>query len=294
MKSNILFIINPISGGKEKQKIPALIHANLDHSKFAPNFSYTSYVGHASEIAEEAAHRNFDIIVAVGGDGTINEIAAKVLQYNKILGIIPLGSGNGLARSLKIPMDIKRAVQVLNNLNVKTIDAAKLNQRLFFNVAGIGFDAHISSAFVGHKTRGLSGYAGMVLREFKKYQAENFTIHIDGKTFKRQAFLLSIANSSQYGNNVFISPQSDLTDGLLELCIIKPLPWYKFPWLGLQMLSAKTHRSAWVEIMSGKQFKIYRDHENSVHIDGEPLFMGKEIDVHVIPNSLKVITPQKE
>ena len=169
-KSNILFIINPISGGKDKLKIPALIDAHLDRSKFSPNFSFTEYVGHASEIAEEAANKNFDVIVAVGGDGTINEIATKVMQQNKVLGIIPFGSGNGLARFLKIPMNTVAAIKVINKLNVELIDTARFNDKSFFNMAGMGFDAHISSVFAGNKSRGLTGYLKLGLTEVLNYK----------------------------------------------------------------------------------------------------------------------------
>lgn len=290
LKSNILFIINPISGGKEKLKIPALIDAHLDRSKFNANFSFTSYIGHAAEIVEEAANKNFDIIVAVGGDGTINEIAGKIISQQKILGIIPFGSGNGLARALNIPMDAKKAIRVINTLSVKTIDAATLNDKYFFNMAGIGFDAHISAAFVGNKTRGLKGYIQMILKEIKSYVSETYEITIDGIPYKRDAFILSVANSSQYGNDVHISPKSTLDDGLLEVCIIKPMAWYKLLIVAYQMLRSKTHQSKWVEIISGKQISIVRAKENAIHIDGEPFFMGATIKIEIIPAALKVIT----
>ena len=290
LKSNILFIINPISGGKEKQKIPALIDANLDRSKFNANFSFTSYIGHAAEIAEEAANKNFDIIVAVGGDGTINEIAGKIIGQQKILGIIPFGSGNGLARSLNIPMNAKKAIKIINELNVVAIDAATLNNKYFFNMAGMGFDAHISAAFAGNKTRGLNGYLKMVIKEIKSYPSEIYEITIDEVVYKREAFILSIANSTQYGNDVHISPKSTLDDGLLEVCIVKPLPWYKLPILGYEMLRSKTHRSNWVEIISGKRISIVRAKENAIHIDGEPFFMGMNIEIEIIPKALNVIT----
>lgn len=293
VKSNILFIINPISGGKKKQKIPALIETYLDRSKFNANFSFTSYIGHAAEIAEEAANKNFDIIVAVGGDGTINEIAGKIIGQQKILGIIPFGSGNGLARALNIPMDAKKAIKVINALHVATIDAATLNNKYFFNMAGIGFDAHISAAFVGNKTRGFKGYLQMVLKEIKSYVSETYEITIDGIPYKRDAFILSVANSSQYGNNVHISPKSTLNDGVLEVCIVKPLAWYKLLVLAYEMLRSKTHRSKWVEIISGKQISIVRGKENAIHIDGEPFFMGKNIEIEIIPLALNVITAVK-
>lgn len=290
LKSNILFIINPISGGKEKQKIPALIDTYLDRTKFNANFSFTSYIGHAAEIAEEAANKNFDIIVAVGGDGTINEIASKIIAQQKILAIIPFGSGNGLARALNIPMDVKRAIKVINRLNVATIDAAILNSKYFFNVAGIGFDAHISAAFVGNKTRGLKGYLQMIFKEIKSYTAQTYELTIDGATYTKKAFILSVANSSQYGNNVHISPKSTLDDGWLEVCIIKPLPWYKLPILAYKMLRSTTHHSKWVEIISGKRIQINRLKEGAIHIDGEPFFMGKKIEIEIIPAALNVIT----
>lgn len=289
MKSNILFIINPISGGKKKVQIPALIDTYLDKDKFNANYSFTEYAGHAGELAEEAGNKNFDIIVAVGGDGTINEIAAKVMQLGKVLGIIPFGSGNGLARFLKIPMNTKKAIQLINDYNLLTIDTAILNDRFFFNMAGMGFDAHISSVFAGNKSRGLNGYVELGLKEIMDYKAQRYQIEIDGTAYQRDAVVLSIANSSQYGNNVHISPKSSLVDGLLDVCIIKPFPMYKLPMLAYQMISATTHKSDMVEIISGKKIKITRKQEDSVHVDGEPFVMGKEINAEVIPASLKII-----
>lgn len=289
-KSNILFIINPISGGKKKQKIPALIDAYLDKSKYTANFSYTAYVGHAAEIAEEAISHNYDVIVAVGGDGTINEIAPKLMNTNTLMGVIPFGSGNGLARFLKIPMDTKKAIQLLNNHHVQTIDGAKLNERYFFNMAGMGFDAHISSVFAGNKSRGLKGYIEMGLKEITSYRPQEYTLIIDEVTYQRSAFVISIANSSQYGNNVHISPKSSLTDGLLDVCIIKPFPLYKLPKLAYQMVRATTHQSDMVEIIRGKNIKIIRNQADSIHLDGEPFFMGTELTIKVFPLSLHIIT----
>ncbi|RZL44511.1 MAG: diacylglycerol kinase family lipid kinase [Pedobacter sp.] len=290
LKANILFIINPISGGKKKLQIPSMIDACLDKTRFSPNFSFTEYVGHAAEIAEEAASKNFDIIIAVGGDGTINEIAPKVMQHNKVLGIIPFGSGNGLARFLKIPMDTKKAIQLINDYKIQVIDTAKLNERYFFNMAGMGFDAHISSIFANNKGRGLKGYVEMGLKEVASYKAQSYHIEIDDEVYERDAVVLSIANSSQYGNNVHISPKSSLTDGLLDVCIIKPFPIYKLPVLAYQMLSKTTDKSDMVEIIRGKNIKITRVKEDSIHLDGEPFFMGKTIDIKIMPNTLNIIT----
>lgn len=291
-KSNILFIINPISGGKDKLKIPAIIDANLDRTKFNPNYSFTEYVGHAAEIAEEAANKNFDIIVAVGGDGTINEIAAKVMQQQKILGIIPFGSGNGLARFLKIPMDTAKSIQVLNGMNVTKIDTGTFNEKFFFNMAGMGFDAHISSVFVGNKKRGLSGYLKLGLKEMLNYKPQTYHLLIDGVHYTREAFVVSVANSSQYGNNAHVSPHASVTDGLLDICIIKAFPLYKIPLLAWYMMSATTDKSDMVEIIKGKNINITRVDDGAIHIDGEPYFMGREIAVSIVPLSLNIIVPE--
>ena len=289
LKTNILFIINPISGGKKKSKIPGMIDTYLDKSKFNPNFSYTEYIGHATELAEEAAKKDFDIIVAVGGDGTINEVASKVMQYQKLLGIIPQGSGNGLARFLNIPMGIKNAIELLNNYKIETIDCATLNGKFFFNMAGMGFDAHISAQFAKNKTRGLKGYIKTALKEISSYQSQNYQIEIDGVHYTRNAFVISIANSSQYGNNVYISPASSTKDGLLDVCIIKKFPLYQLPVLAYQMLRAKTHQSTMVEIIRGKYIKINRTSGDAIHLDGETFDMDKDIVIEVLPLALNII-----
>lgn len=290
-KSNILFIINPISGGKDKLKIPALIDAHLDRGKFNPNFSFTEYVGHASEIAEEAANKNFDVIVAVGGDGTINEVAAKVMQYEKTLGIIPFGSGNGLARYLKIPLKPVQAIQLINEGKASLIDTGRFNGKAFFNMAGMGFDAHISSVFAGNKSRGLSGYLKLGFREVLSYRPQTYQLIIDGREYVREAVVLSIANSSQYGNNAHIAAGASITDGLLDVCVIPQFPMYKLPVLAYEMLNAKTDQSDMVEIIRGREIRILRSQDDAIHIDGEPFFMGREIEVSVAPLSLNIISP---
>jgi len=291
LKSNILFIINPISGGKNKSKLPLLIGKLLDPLKFVPSYSFTEYAGHAAELAEEAANNNFDIIVAVGGDGTINEVASKVQQFKKILGIIPFGSGNGLARFLKIPLNPGNAVRVINSLNVIDIDTGLFNGKGFFNMAGMGFDAYISAVFAEDKSRGLTGYLKLGLKEVLKYKAQTYDLVIDGKQYTFKAFVISIANSSQYGNNAHISPSASVTDGLLDICIVKEFSMIKLPVLAYEMLTATVHRSKIVEIIKGREVLIKRRDEGAIHIDGEPLFMGKDLNISIVPLSLHVIIP---
>ncbi|PWS28078.1 diacylglycerol kinase [Pedobacter yonginense] len=290
-KNNILFIINPISGGKGKLRIPDFIDKYLDKEKFSPNFIFTEYIGHAGELADEASLKNFDIIVAAGGDGTINEVATKVLKHNKILGILPLGSGNGLARFLNIPKNLRQAISLINNLKIEKIDSATFNNKSFFNLAGMGFDAHLSAVFSSDKKRGLSGYVKLGFKEVFNYQPQVYTINIDGVEHKRKAFAVTIANSSQYGNDVFIAPSASVKDGLLDVCIIKPFSLLKLPVLSYVMLKGRAETSDMIEIIKGKNIKITRQEAGAVHVDGEPLQMGVEIEALVNPLSLQVIVP---
>jgi diacylglycerol kinase (ATP) len=293
-KTNILFIINPISGGRDKTNIPGLIDQHLDKGRFNANFRFTEYAGHASELAAEAGQKNFDVIVAVGGDGTINEVGTEVLKQDKILGILPFGSGNGLSRYLQIPMDTVKAIKVINGLRTMRIDTATFNGRPFFNMSGMGFDAHISDLFASDKKRGLSGYVKTGLKELLNYKPELYQIEVDGKSISRAAFVVSIANSSQYGNNTYISPEASVTDGLLDVCVIKSFPLLRLPKLAIQMLRGKTHHSKMVEIIRGRQIRILRDKAAAIHIDGEPYQMGKEIEIAIVPLSLNIITPAYE
>ena len=289
-KSNIIFIINPISGGKKKSDLPTLIDQFLDKEKYAPIYAFTEYVGHASELAEEAEKKNYDMIVAVGGDGTINEVASKLVHSNKTLAIIPFGSGNGLARFLNIPLSAKKAIALINTGETQIIDTAELNGRKFFNMAGMGFDAHLSSVFAGNKKRGLKSYVELGFKEITTYKAQPYHIEIDGKDYDNAAFAISIANSSQYGNNVYISPKSSLTDGYLDVCIIHPISLVKLPILAFQMITAKTHQSSLVKIIRGKHIKIKRNAADAVHLDGEPLKLGEELEIKIVPASLKIIS----
>lgn len=289
MKKSILFVINPISGGKNKNDFPNLAGKYLDSNKFQSNYTLTEKVGHASEITKQALKRGIDIVVAVGGDGTINEVASALESTGILMGIIPCGSGNGLARSLGIPLSKKRAVLRLNDLRTDIIDTGLLNNRKFFNVAGMGFDAHISTCFAKNSTRGWQGYVKTTLNEIYQYKPQQYRIQIDGILYEREAFMVSIANSSQFGNNAFISPLASTKDGLLDVCIIRPFPMHKIPLIGYQMLSKLTHKSRYIEIIRGKEINIFRDNAAAVHLDGEPLMMKSEINIVIKPLSLSLI-----
>jgi len=289
LKRKILFVINPISGGRAKYNFPEKIDKYLDKTKFEYECVFTEYHGHGSVLAAEAIKNGADILVAVGGDGTINEVASEVDGTDKLMGIIPFGSGNGLARSLGIPVGDVQAIRRINNFHVSKIDTGTFNGKKFFNMAGVGFDAQISSRFAENIKRGLINYIKIVFSEVSNYDCQDYHLTIDGKDYEFKAFMISIANSSQYGNNAHISPFASLEDGLLDICIVKPFPLYIFPALALRMFRKNSHKSNYLEIIQGRKIIITRSHEAAVHLDGDPFSMGTILNIGVNTHSLNIL-----
>ena len=290
MKIKIVFIINPIAGGKNKNHFSKVIASHLNTSKFEYDLIQTESEKHAYELTKAAILNGAEIVVAVGGDGTINEIGSALIGSAGTLAIIPYGSGNGLARSLKIPMNTIQAVKLINQFKTAKIDAAKLNEHYFFNMSGMGFDAHISHVFAKDKNRGLLGYVKATFSELKNYRSKNYKIIIDGKTLEEDAFILSVANSSQYGNEAHIAPRAELQDGLLDLVIVKPFPLYLMPLLALRMFLKTADQSKYLISLQGKSILINRNN-NVIHLDGEPKLVTENIQIQILAKAINVIVP---
>ncbi len=290
MKKRIIFVINPISGGKEKKDFPDIARKHFDEKVHDVQYFFTKYKGHANAIAEKAVSDNeADVVVAVGGDGTINEVASALEGTKVAMGIVPRGSGNGLALSLKIPLDAGKALQTILGGRIIKIDTGVLNDMKFFNMAGLGFDAQISYKFADLKSRGLIGYIRTAFNEITTYKPSVYSLVIDDKSFSKKAFMISIANSSQYGNNAHIAPGALLNDGVLDVCIIKPFPLYLFSVLGIRMFTKTSDQSKYLEIIKGKNIRIKTERRNIVHLDGEPQLTEKEISILIKPSSLSVL-----
>jgi diacylglycerol kinase (ATP) len=288
LKRKALFIVNPVSGGKKKDEVPQLIQKHLDADKFEAAIVFSTGVAHARQLAKEGIGQ-YNLVVAVGGDGTVNEIASALVGNDTLLGIIPCGSGNGLSRFLNIPMDVKNAIENLNTGHAEVIDSAEANGQPFFNMAGMGFDAHISEVFSHNKKRGFISYIKSSLTEIANYKPQRYYIEIDGVDYERTAFMVSLANSSQYGNNMHIAPYASVQDGLIDVCIIKPFPAWRLPEMGLRMLLKIADKSKYLEIIKGKHIYIKRNEAGPIHLDGEPQMIESDIKVNIVPRSLKVI-----
>jgi diacylglycerol kinase (ATP) len=285
----ILFIINPVSGGNRRKDVPRLIKANIDQARLDAFIAITEYRGHATILAEEALKQGIKKIVAIGGDGTINEIARALLNTEASFGIIPSGSGNGLARHLKIPLDTVKALQLLNNAKVISIDTGNVNGRAFFCTAGVGFDAHIGKVFHDMKVRGFRTYISSTFNEFFRYKPSTYKLLIEGKEIEKKAFCITFANASQYGNNAYICPDAEIEDGFLDICIIEPFPLYVAFDMARRLFEKSIFKSRYVSRLKIKQFILRSDQDMITHVDGEPHVEGKEISVKVLPGSLKVM-----
>lgn len=290
-KLKILFLINPISGVGKKAVIPKLINKHLDLIKFEPSINYTEYRGHGKEIALNK-HNEYDCIVAIGGDGTVNEIGSALVNTNTALAIIPTGSGNGLARHLKIPLKIKKALKKINNFNISSIDTGLVNDTHFMGTCGFGFDAYIAHKFDKYHKRGFLSYAKIVKKEFKNYEPLTYSISQNGSETKFIAFMLSIANSSQFGNGFSISPQSKINDGVFEKVILDKFKYKNAAKLGHQFFTNKIEQS---DFYTSSQFnnaisiKILGKSTNYFHVDGEPMSGGNEFEIKILSESLKVV-----
>jgi len=288
-KLKILFIINPMLEKRLGLKVQYLIADSLDPSLFEPSIVYSDFPGHARDLARKNLDK-YHVIVAGGGDGTVNEIGSQLIHSKVILGILPMGSGKGMARSLGIPMDIRKAIQTLNDLNVIKIDTGLANQFRFISMAGIGFDAAVAHAYARKSGRGFFTYAFQSARNLFHYKNVPVQIKTGQIDMSTSAFLLSFANSSQWGYGALISPHASTADGLLDLCLLKNFPRILSPILVIKLFNGSIHRSKFIDILPVKQAEIGGCDKYIGHIDGEPIEFTAPIKITVDPASLKVIT----
>ena len=284
-----LFVINPISGTVKKSGIPKLIDQHLDHEKFEYKIRYTEHSGHATVIAQEAVAEGYDVVVAVGGDGTVNEVGRGLIHSETALSIIPCGSGNGLARHLSIPINIKQSIKILNNYQVHSLDYCTINGIPFFCTCGMGFDAFISQKFATGKHRGPLKYMEEVLLEGLRYKPQVYTIEDESGEHRYKAYLVTCANASQYGNNAFIAPRASMSDGLLDIIVMEPFGTMDAAQVSFDLMNKTLDKSSKVKTFKASKVLIRRDHEGPVHYDGDPATMGTEVVVEVREKGIRVV-----
>lgn len=283
------FIVNPISGRSSKESIVGAIAGSVDMDRYEVTIRFTAAPGHATTLASEAVQSGQQLVVAVGGDGTVNEVARALVGTDAVLGIIPCGSGNGLARHLHIPMNPRKAIEILNQGLIRRIDTLTVNGTPCFCTAGVGYDAFVSEEYAKEPTRGLVTYVRKAVENWFDYTPEQYLIETEEGMFSRTALAITCANANQWGNGFHVAPKASLTDGLIDVTIIHPIkPLNALP-MPVQILGYSFDKNPGVETFKTSGLTIRRATPAPLHIDGEPQSGTKDIIIALRPASLGVL-----
>lgn len=299
-KKSLLFIVNPISGTSGKNFILRLIDDYLDKGVYTYGVVKTDYMGHATELACAAAERGTDVVCAIGGDGTVNEVATGLIHTKTALAIIPSGSGNGLARHLRIPTDPLSAIKIINRGLTQAMDYGLVNKKTFFCTCGVGFDAFISQRFAESGKRGPVSYLENVLNSSLNYHPETYDVelinNLEGEEVRQvyKAFLISCANASQYGNNAYIAPSASVRDGIMDVTLIEPFTPIEAPQIAIQLFNGTIEQNSRIKTFQCQRAIIRRSKPGVVHFDGDPMQTDAKVDVKIVPSGLQCISPAEE
>lgn len=293
MDKNALLIVNPISGTRAKRDLPQTVVSRLGEWGWSTEIALTKGPGDATQLASAAAASGeYAVVIAAGGDGTVNETARGLIDTDTPLAIIPCGSGNGLARHLNIPLDTGMALDIINSGTLIKADYATANSKPFFCTCGVGFDAAVSERFAAKNRRGLITYLQTAFEIVVRYSPTTYTIEANGLTLTHEAFLVAVCNASQYGNNAFIAPGASIVDGLLDVIVLhagNPFETMKF---GLEVMSGTLNRNAQVDIVRTSSLSITRNTDGPAHLDGEPVDnLGRRLEIACHPGCLNMIVP---
>lgn len=289
----ILIIINRKAGTDREKSLGDAIARQLPADRFQVEITYLQYLGHGTDLAREAVNRGVDTVVAVGGDGSINEIAQGLLGARTALAIVPLGSGNGLARALNIPLNAEKALAIIADGIKKPMDAGYANEHLFLSNAGVGFDAVIADRFRHSKKRGLINYARLVIGGFSRYKSAWYKIRMEGKETELPAFLMTVANGNQFGYDFKLAPQASLFDGQLDVCMVRPLRFWDLLPLSISSLRGNIGQSRYMRHFTGKALSVASPDLTCLQVDGDavPLTQGKTVHFNVVPGALQMVVP---
>jgi len=287
------FIVNPKAGTNLQKNIREAIDNHLNHNRFVYGIFETEYAGHGIELARKAIAEGYEMVVVVGGDGSVNEIAPALIGSDAALGIIPAGSGNGLAMHLGYGRQVANAVKKLNTAIVQRIDVGLLNGRPFFNVAGIGFDGLVSNLMKGSSSRGFIPYFLKSVEAGLTYTPYECRIELDDRAFTEKCFAIAVANGPMYGYNVQIAPDAQLDDGFFEVVILKDAPRWQYFAAVPSTLNGKIYEAEFVEHFTTSKVVIHADKPLHVHVDGEGLLLQETLTFEIKPKALNILVPVK-
>lgn len=292
-KQKILFIINPASGSslQRKETVSKIIGTHIDRSIFDPEIIHSTDSDHVLELSANAVRNGTNVVVAVGGDGSINLAARSLIGTDVMLGIIPVGSGNGLAHHLHIPINVIKAVEIINRRKSILMDTVNINDKVFFSIAGVGFDALIAKKYARSEMRGFLPYFRLVTENYPLYKPKKYVLNIDGNEITRRALFVAFANAGQFGYNTIIAPNAKVDDGLIDLCIVRKVPLIKAPLVVHQLFNSTIDQSAYIEVIKARQVVVRRKKNRRINCDGESLKLKRKLIIEVNPKSLRVIVP---
>lgn len=289
---NIAFIVNPISGTKAKNRVAKLIRELLDTRQFAPTVVATEYAGHATQLAQHFAMEDYYAVVAVGGDGTVNEVASGLIGTNTALGIIPNGSGNGFARHLDISTRMNRAIEMLNSSEVINVDYGLVNDIPFFSTFGVGFDAVVAHDFAD-SSRGLKGYVQSIFKDLFQYKPETYHLEGEGIDLTTTAFLVNFANAGQWGYDAYIAPKASVQDGWLDVAVVTEFPMTAAAGLALSLFTKDIDENLYMNTIRAKELTLTRTSAGAAHIDGTPTTMPDKLHIKIVEDGLKVLVKKR-
>ncbi len=289
---NIAFIVNPISGTRAKNRVAKLIRELLDTRQFAPTVVATEYAGHATQLAQHFAMEDYYAVVAVGGDGTVNEVASGLIGTNTALGIIPNGSGNGFARHLDISTRMNRAIEMLNSSEVINVDYGLVNDIPFFSTFGVGFDAVVAHDFAD-SSRGLKGYVQSIFKDLFQYKPETYHLEGEGIDLTTTAFLINFANAGQWGYDAYIAPKASVQDGWLDVAVVTEFPMTAAAGLALSLFTKDIDENLYMNTIRAKELTLTRTSAGAAHIDGTPTTMPDKLHIQIVEDGLKVLVKKR-
>ncbi len=268
--SRIFLIINPHAGHQKGNKAIETVIPYLKKRGCIVDYAFTQHPAHATTLAAQASADGFDLVVAVGGDGTVNETAMGLIGTDTVMGIIPMGSGNGLARELGISTNIRKSARILTDGINLHLDVCKLNGQRFLCTSGIGFDAQIAHRMSNASSRGFLKYIQLVVGESIRFKPLPVKMTIDGTFHEKSVFLITFANASQFGNNAFIAPSASMTDGLIDVVVVNRFNKLWMPVFAIALFSKLVPKLPFVECYKARKVDLKLAQTPYFHFDGEP------------------------
>lgn len=285
----ILLIINPISGTLPKDGLDSRVRSRLEPLGFDVEAVETTHAGHGAELATKVARKGYHAVIVAGGDGTVNEVAGALVGTNTALGILPFGSGNGLARHLYGSIDVDHALDIIALDVVSRCDYGTVNGRPFFCTFGLGFDASVTREFANMSRRGFMSYIKGAVQEMVNFNPTTYEIRTGGMSIKVKAFIVAVCNASQYGNNAYIAPNASIHDGLLDIIIVHAGNPLTRAIAGMELFTGHIDKNVLIQALRVNHATI-RHLPGPAHIDGEPIFTPQTIHVKCHPGRLLLFT----